>query len=165
MNSQIPGLIADIRREQQQTQKLVQELEELLSDLSGDPDSVDLRAIASILHDFYTGIEKIFSRIALEMEGNLPEGENWHRQLLERMAVDIKKVRPAVISEELEVKLDEYLRFRHLFRHSYGFLLQWEKCKGLTNNLTPCHKQVQKELKVFLTFLTKLQEEISNSDF
>ncbi len=160
MNSQIAGLIADIKQERERIKALVSELKELLSEIEGKPDTVNLRAISSILHDYYTGIEKIFSRIALEMEGELPKGENWHRQLLERMAVEIEKERPPVISKELEIKLDEYLRFRHLFRHSYGFLLQWEKCEKLAQNLQKCHKQFASELLEFLSFLRELQENL-----
>ena len=34
------------------------------------------RAAGSILHDFYTGIEKIFREIGIRMDKSLPKGEN-----------------------------------------------------------------------------------------
>ena len=53
-----------------------------------------------MLHSFYTGVENIFKRIALEIDGELPSGDYWHRQLLERMT-EPGMSRPAVISAEL----------------------------------------------------------------
>ncbi len=46
-----------------------------------EPDFIGIRAAASILHDFYCGVEKIFERIALSVDRNLPDGENWHMDL------------------------------------------------------------------------------------
>lgn len=45
------------------------------------PSNYILRAGGSILHDFYTGIEKIFENIAKEVDRRLPMGEDWHSEL------------------------------------------------------------------------------------
>src|SRR3972149_978650 len=49
------------------------------------PDPIERSALAAMLHAFYTGVENILKRTALEINGRLPEGEFWHRKLLEEM--------------------------------------------------------------------------------
>jgi HepT-like protein len=34
------------------------------------------------LHDFYAGLERIFQQIGSTVDGNMPTGHNWHRELL-----------------------------------------------------------------------------------
>ena len=34
-----------------------------------EPDFVELSALATMLHSFYTGVENIFKRVALEIDG------------------------------------------------------------------------------------------------
>ncbi|MBI2265735.1 MAG: hypothetical protein HYU64_11260, partial [Armatimonadetes bacterium] len=94
-----------------------------------EPSSLEVRAAGSILHDFYSGIEKIFRRISSNLDGDMPSGEDWHLELLERMSLAVEGLRPSVISEGAKSKLSEFLRFRHLFRNIYGFELKWEPCK------------------------------------
>lgn len=51
------------------------------------------------------------------------------------MGTDIEMVRPAALDHEMIQQLDEYLRFRHLFRNMYGFDLEWERCRELLNDV------------------------------
>src|SRR6056297_3065876 len=128
-NRNFSPLISEIKSERKRLQNLVEELQERVNKIEGKPNGVELRAVASILHDYYTGLEKIFRLIALELDGDLPSGEDWHKRLLDRMAAKIEDLRPPVIDGELKEQLAEYLRFRHLFRHMYGFELRWTRCK------------------------------------
>ena len=85
----------------------------LEAELAGAPQSDDtyaLRARGSILHDFYNRVERVFVRIARELNGGVPRAEQWHRELIRNMALDIPAVRPAVIDAELAGTLEEYLR-------------------------------------------------------
>ena len=91
-------------------------LEQLAQELAGAPsraDAYSLRARGSILHDFSSGVERIFVRIAGELNGGVPQAERWHQELLGDMVLEIPKVRPAVIDADLATALGEYLRFRH----------------------------------------------------
>lgn len=156
MNNPIKPLISEIEREEDRLDKLINEKNEIFEQIDSTPNSISLRALGSLLHDFYTGVEQIFEKIALEMDGSLPEGDQWHRRLLARMSTDIDEVRPAVISEQLEEHLDEYLRFRHVFRHSYGFELKCDKCRHLVENLESMHTTLIGDLNQFKTFLEEL---------
>lgn len=113
------------------------------------PSNYILRAGGSILHDFYTGIEKILESIAKEVDGRIPMGEEWHSELLHQMTLDIPGLRPPVISSNTEKKLREYLGFRHLFRKRYGFELDWEKMKRLLLKIPQVLSQLEKEIEIF----------------
>ena len=115
-----------------------------------------LRVYGSILHDFYTGIEKIFRKIAIEMDEELPEGLSWHSELLERMNLSIEDVRIQVIEKDLKRKLYEYLRFQHVFRNVYGFDLKWEKMRHLVIELEDVFNELDSSVERFLDFLLKL---------
>lgn len=150
------SLRADIGRELAALDRVEGQGKELLARVPDQPTFVEIRTAGSLLHDFYTGIEKIFQRIALEMEGGLPAGSEWHVDLLLRMATLIEDLRPPVVTDELKDQLSEYLRFRHLFRHLYGFQLRWDRCQALLTNLPRVKAEFQQQLDVFLGFLRSL---------
>jgi hypothetical protein len=117
--------------------------------LKRKPSNYVLRAGGSILHDFYTGIEKIFENIAKEIDQRVPMGEEWHSELLHQMTLDIPGLRPPVISTQTEKKLREYLGFRHLFRKRYGFELDWEKMKRLLGRIPQVLTALEKGFEIF----------------
>lgn len=154
-------LKAEILREFKDVERCCAELRELLGIVEKrDKNTFDLRAIGSILHDFYCGIERIFERIAKELNGGIPEGEDWHRQLLRDMTLDIKVVRPPVVSEELEKILNEYLRFRHVFRNIYGFSLEWRFIEGLVERLPMTLNMLKKDIEDFCVFLENVSRSL-----
>jgi len=132
------------------------DLERLSSELETTPrtnDSVSLRARGSILHDFFTGAERIFIRIADELDGGTPKGDHWHTQLLRNMSLDLPEIRPAVITHKLMASLGEYLRFRHVFRNNYGFVLEPERIKPLEQNMPSVLEELGLQLRDFLSWL------------
>jgi hypothetical protein len=122
-----PKLQKQVAVEMEQIKQLLETHRPLLQKCARvNPDAIERSALAAMLHSFYTGIENIFKRVAVEIDGEPLRGEIWHRQLLDRMAHPGKN-RPATISEALKDKLHLYLEFRHVFRHAYTFELRWEK--------------------------------------
>lgn len=114
-----------------------------------------IRAAGSILHDFYTGLEKIFCDIAKKLTKDFPEGKDWHMKLLQGMAQQKKNV-PVVISQKLVEDLKEYLGFRHLFRNIYGSQLDWQKLKILLDKI---RSGLWPEIKIQLhSFLSKIKD-------
>jgi len=108
------------------------------------------RAKGSILHDFYNICERIFKLIAKEINGDFEAGEHWHKQLLYRMTLELRDIRPAVISKELAASLDEFLTFRHLFRNIYGFELMGDRLDRLVEKFFTTADQFNKEINAFL---------------
>jgi len=123
--------------------------------LKRKPSNYLLRAGGSILHDFYTGIEKIFENVAKEIDQRVPMGEEWHSELLHQMTLDIPGLRPPVITAHTEKKLREYLGFRHLFRKRYGFELDWEKMKRLLSKMPDVLSVLENEIKISFDSLIK----------
>jgi hypothetical protein len=120
------------------------------------PSNYVVRAGGSILHDFYTGIEKIFESIAKEVDRRLPLGEEWHSELLHQMTLDLPGLRPPVITAHAEKKLREYLGFRHLFRKRYGFELDWQKLKKLLLGMPQIRSNLETEIGKFFDTLNSL---------
>jgi hypothetical protein len=94
----------------------------LLAEREGiDRESYGL-AIGKHLHDAYCAAEKALERLVELVDGDVPQGRTFHRDLLRRAARAVDGVRPAIISPESEKSLAELLGFRHVFRHVYeGF--------------------------------------------
>jgi hypothetical protein len=101
----------------------------------GTPDLVEMTAMASVPHSFYNGLENIFLSIAKELDQEVPLGAQWHRDLLVQIARKTAN-RNNVISAELAQKLADYLGFRHFYRHSYSFFLEWKELGKIGNGPT-----------------------------
>lgn len=113
------------------------------------PDFIEVSAVAVMLHGFYNGIENLFKRIAVELDGGTPQGDEWHRRLLDAMASPTP-TRSAVISQALRSQLREYLDFRHFFRHAYAFQFRWEKMTPLVEGCVRTLKDLEAALEEFL---------------
>jgi hypothetical protein len=88
--------IDEINEEIENLKRLEKEMACLLQEIQ-IPTFKEIRATASILHDFYSGIEKIFEKIALTIDNSLPSGEEWHIELLSQMAKPFSKIRGFVV--------------------------------------------------------------------
>lgn len=108
-----------------------------------------MAALAAILHAFYNGIENLFKRIAVALDGGSPRTQAWHSTLLDSMKC-AGATRPAVITEELGELLHEYLNFRHVFRHAYSFELRWARMKHLVHSSADTLERLEAELDRFL---------------
>lgn len=139
----------------QQIDKLLKMYSQLLKECrEKEPDLVEITAIASVLHSFYNGLENIFEIIAKRIDNGIIQGEQWHKRLLSEM-VSKNNNRSAVISNDLKDKLIEYMGFRHFFRHSYSFFLDWDELKKLVLPLEEVWKQAKEEIEVFLDSIDK----------
>jgi predicted nucleotidyltransferase len=138
-----------IEDELRMMERVAQSVQTFLSQASEPPSELEMRGVASYLHDFYNGVERIFERIAVTLEGELPKGENWHQELLQQMEKERQGVRPAVIDRKLFLELLEYLRFRHRFRHLYGDELKWDKLRPLAEGVFETFEQLRSQLDNF----------------
>jgi hypothetical protein len=118
-----------------------------------------LDAAALNLHDFYSGLERIFAHVASGVDQSVPSGLDWHRELLRQMTVAVPGLRPAVISVEVSSAIDEFLRFRHVVRHIYAFELDPERVERLADRLRPTFQAVEAALVAFATHLEGLAHE------
>lgn len=152
-------LAAVVREHRDQVAAIVEEARQVLADYQDrTPPRLQLRGVGGILHDFYTGIERMFERIAPELNGGLPAGPSWHRSLLEEMTLDLPGVRPPVLRAATASRLEELLRFRRLFRNLYGFELEWTRMRDLLEGLPGIWEAVDEDLRRFLAFLDESAE-------
>jgi len=117
-----------------------------------------LDSVALSLHDLYTGLELVFSKIATVVDGNMPTGREWHRDLLIQMSLDIAKTRPKVISMATVENLDEYRRFRHVVRNVYSFNLDVKRLEPLIERSRGIFAELQKELLGFADLLDQIAQ-------
>jgi hypothetical protein len=135
--------------ERQQLHRLLETYRPLIERCAvSPPDDIELSALAAMLHSFYNGFENIFKRVAAELDGSLPSGEFWHRELMDSMTMPSGE-RSAVLSEQLIEHLDDYLEFRHFFRHAYTFDLRWDRMKNLVLGCEETLQLVEGELDRF----------------
>jgi hypothetical protein len=117
----------------------------------------DRAAIGYFLHSFYNGCENIFKAIARFFENDLGP-QTWHADLLKRMKLDVDGYRPAVIDEELYRLLTDFRGFRHVFRHSYSFELDWERERLVARKLRRTSAMLRDQVEEFLAVLAALDE-------
>ena len=136
--------------ERQQLNRLIDEHRTLLeSCASRQPNAIEVSALATFLHSFYSGVENSLKRIAVEMDGGVPSGDAWHRQLLTSMSSGTH-LRPPVLSSTLYQTLSEYLAFRHFFRQAYSFHFDWYKMSDLVLNAERTMRLFETEVDSFL---------------
>lgn len=115
-----------------------------------------LNSVALNLHSFYSGLERVFELIALELDGGALGGEAWHAELLRQMSLDVPDVRPAVLEQDTAEALDEYRKFRHRIRNIYATNLDPDRMAHLVTGLTTLWPQICVELVIFAKFLGEL---------
>ncbi|HKI05185.1 MAG TPA: antitoxin [Thermoanaerobaculia bacterium] len=108
------------------------------------------------LHSLYMAFENIFRNIAASFENQLDKA-GWHRQLLQRMRLDLTPLRPAVIDAEAYDRLDEMLRFRHVFRTMYGLDLDPLRLQVVLRKALELKPIYQEQIERFLQFLRDME--------
>lgn len=156
------NLVTRIHQELSELSRVVARAERAIQAARKRPEDQDLYidSAALNLHDFYAGLERIFQQIGATVDGDMPAGYNWHRELLQQMQSDLPDLRPPVLSLEVANQLDEFLRFRHVLRNVYAFQFDPERIARLVNQLRPTWIQLQTELTTFAAFL----EQVGNDE-
>ncbi|AFV10796.1 hypothetical protein Tph_c05580 [Thermacetogenium phaeum DSM 12270] len=119
-------------------------------------DNAACRIIGSILHDYYVAVENIFKAVARRIDGVLLAGEQWHKELLEQMTLDVPGIRPPLLSGETSEKLDKLRGFRHVFRNVYGFNLASERIRELLAELPVTSSYFKRDVDDFIKKMEKL---------
>jgi hypothetical protein len=159
MNAKYAALATRIRQSLFDLEQVAGRATALLRKYQQQGDDGYLDGVALNLHGFYSGIERIFEDIARTVDGSLPSGAEWHRDLLMQMADVVTAVRPAVITPQTRHCLDEYRGFRHIVRNVYAFNLRPSRLSELTTELPACHAATKQALSDFLEFLEEAAQD------
>lgn len=147
-----------IRQELDDLERVVSRAERAIQAARRQSEDQDLflDSAALNLHDFYAGLERIFHQIATIIDGSLPTGREWHRDLLQQMQADLPDLRPPVLSSEVSHAIDEFLRFRHVVRNIYAFQFDPNSLERLAQLMPLVFRQAKAELLAFAEFLEQV---------
>jgi len=124
-------------------------------DSASDPEPY-VDSVALNLHGFYSGLERLFELIAVQVDGEKPASETWHRDLLDRMAQPVADARPAVLQPDSAAALDDFRKFRHIVRNVYTANLEPARMGHLLRTLPDLWQQVRADLLAFAELLETL---------
>jgi hypothetical protein len=102
------------------------------------------------LHNLYCAFEDLFELVAKTFENNIHDKGRYHLELLKRMSIAIEGVRPALLTEEVIVLLNNLRSFRHLFRHAYAYDLDEKKVRIVLSDAVKLRALYQKDIRAFL---------------
>ncbi|RLE58665.1 MAG: hypothetical protein DRJ32_06030 [Thermoprotei archaeon] len=157
MEAELAVLLSEIEFQWKQILKIYDRISEKLTRLKRDRSNEDLRdSLAYQLHNLYCAYEDLFSIVAKFFENRINDPSRYHIRLLRRMMMDIKGVRPRLISEESFQYLNELRGFRHVFRHAYGIELDVDRIISLAEKSLKLKDIFQRDLE---NFRRKLIEE------
>ena len=113
----------------------------------GADDDLDWAALGYTLNVLYSSIENYFRRIIKYFDNDLPS-ESWHKELLDRMQLNLPSIRPALCDRETAMLCGELLGFQQVFRTLYDRRLDPEritliqkKIPKLSDKFTKAHIQ------------------------
>ncbi len=125
----------------------------------GATDSLDYAALGYTIHNLYGIIENACLRISKFFENGLPK-DAWHRELLDRMLLDIPNVRPAFFTRPDYELIDELRAFRHLFRNLYNRELDPERLMIIQNRVPRAVSAFGASVDRYFDFLAALKREL-----
>jgi predicted nucleotidyltransferase len=154
----INQLIMEIEAEIEHFWQLVNDAAEAANRCSGleQVSTHDMRGIAMLLAETYSGAENLMLRIAKSLNEPIPAGKAWHKELLDQLSNEIPNARPALFNKDTIELLDEFRRFRHVVHHVYSFEYDWEQMRKLLLMAEPLLTQVIRDAEEFRVFLMSL---------
>ncbi|MGI9114565.1 MAG: hypothetical protein ACR2FX_05940 [Chthoniobacterales bacterium] len=90
-----------------------------------------LEACAYELARLYSAFERSLERICEEFENHFEKRGDYHEKLLQRLALQLDGIRPALLPCDWVDRLRELKGFRHLVRHAYDIRLRRDRLSEL----------------------------------
>ena len=114
-----------------------------------EPDFIEASDAGSFLQSFYNGIEGIILLIIKATKEDIPNDLHWHKKLFEK-SFEMNEKRTIIFKSDYKELFTEYLSFRHYFRHSYGYEIEWERLKPLINSVEALWELIEEDIKLFI---------------
>lgn len=144
--------ITDLRAQMASLERINHRLRDRAQGLS-EADIVRLESVAYQIHNFYNAVEDLLKLIAAHFENNIAETPRWHSALLQRMLQEVPGIRPAVLSYDTFVALDQLRGFRHFFRHAYEAPIKYEQLVANLNRAQQVFSQLQQDIDALIAKL------------
>ena len=125
------------------------EIENIDKVLSGMPEAgkcleltmLELAGVATLIHNFYNGLENIIKQILLSKNIDIPRGSSWHKELISTA------ISNNIIQEPIGKELQNYLAFRHFFVHSYVLDLYADRLIPLVEKAHTLFEKIKNDIK------------------
>ena len=127
-------------------------VEERQQTLPRGGEAIGIDSMGYQLHNLYGAFEQVFEEVARFFENRIDDAA-YHADLIRRMQLDIRGIRPAVLSVETASRLDELRRFRHLFRHAYATDLDPARVTALATGVPGLRSAFARDIERFLSAL------------
>lgn len=153
----IERLRAELKHDMEQMETLYLSNQKAIERIkAGAVDYLDYAALGYTIHNLYSLMENGCFRIAKFFENNLSD-ESWHRELLDRMKLNIEGVRPAFLDNETYIILDDLRAFRHLFRNLYARPIDNDKILLIQKKVPTGVSGFKESIIKYLIFLKDLK--------
>ncbi len=167
-----------MKRSRSDIERLIAELESDSADLKlvadenarawerivhGADDQLDWAAVGYTIHNVYGVMESYCLRVAKFFENSL-DPATWHRDLLHRMTLEVHSVRPALLSRDSFLLIDELRSFRHVFRNLYARPLDPERTSLVQKKVSPATEVFLGAHVAFLEKLTVLASALEHQN-
>ena len=130
-------------------------IERTLHELSPEAEYDQCAGVAYTIHNLYCALENSFEQISRSFENHIVDREQWHRELMLKMFLEIPGIRPSVFPAQVRPLFNELRSFRHVFRHSHDYQLFPERLNALMANWRSGGPSVRSALKEFTAWLRK----------
>ena len=77
-------------------------------------------SVAAGLASIYTKIESVMEDIAQTFDGEIPQGDSYHKKLIDQMALPMPAIRPALLSAAAKELVSRLRSFRHVAKANYS---------------------------------------------
>lgn len=118
--------------------------------------TVSAMVLSQVFVDFYTCVETFLFRVSQEFENNLRE-DQWHKDLLQKMALNIPDIRPAILGTETMFMLTEILMFRHFRRYYFDYNYDWDKLTLIEHKYNKVYPLLVEDINRLILFLKEIR--------
>jgi len=155
--TQIITFISEYDHQVQQIEIVYSDLRKKLKTVDNAEPSIELvESIGYWMHNLYCAYEDLFKLVSGFWENNMNRNGEFHINLLKRMLIKIKGVRPALLRDDSYAYLNELRGFRHVFRHAYSYGMDDERVTFLLRKTIRKEGNVLKDIKIFRSKIQKL---------
>lgn len=120
----------------------------------GEP--VVFEGAAYHIHNYYSAAEDLLKIVAAAFENNIEDASRRHSELINRMTLEIKGVRPRFLSDETAALLHRLRSFRHFFRHAYRVELDGAEIQANVERVRQVHPLLLADAARFLAVLGQI---------
>lgn len=151
------GLAARIRAEIEILDSELQRAGAALNRLAQSGAIHELDVAALRLQLWYTGLETLLIAILQLVDGDIPSGSAWHRELCEQAQRSTAN-RDPILPEEIRPTLNDARSFRHRVRTAYGVEFDPDLLKGVYRRIAEAAPIINRALLTCADDLDRLAE-------